>query len=317
MSYEVDVLFHPFFELCSSLDAYMNKQSHKHYDLKPGWAASVKKQISPELHQQIEELYNDRKKDPFFPFAIGYGVMISHDEWMNEKDPLHAIHWLEQLNEDALYQKMNQLLGEKMQVPSISLLHHFRIRWIRVLTGWYKQYFRQMDPDILTGLGKDAEEKRKDLSNTPVEEWVEKATQGLWITQVEGLQKVILFPQYHCRPFNLFDYVDHTCYIGYPVDALPPAVESPPPQLLRITHALSDSNRLRILHYLKEESRSFTEIVQHMGLAKSTINHHLVALRAAGIVRVIVTLKKGFDRYQLRQTFIKELSDYLHDYLET
>lgn len=32
--------------------------------------------------------------------------------------------------------------------------------------------------------------------------------------------------------------------------------------------------------------RSFTDVVRKTGLAKSTVHHHLVALRASGLVRV-------------------------------
>ncbi len=99
-------------------------------------------------------------------------------------------------------------------------------------------------------------------------------------------------------------------------DALPPVPGTPPPALLRLTHALSDESRLRILRYLAAGERSFTEVVREIGLAKSTVHHHLVALRAAGLVRVRHDAANAVG-YGLRADALDDLdarlTSFLHD----
>ncbi|WP_153944935.1 ArsR/SmtB family transcription factor, partial [Acinetobacter baumannii] len=58
-----------------------------------------------------------------------------------------------------------------------------------------------------------------------------------------------------------------------------------PRSLLRLARCLADESRLRILRFLTDGPRSFTEIVSHMGLAKSTVSYHMIMLRGAGLVR--------------------------------
>ena len=101
-----------------------------------------------------------------------------------------------------------------------------------------------------------------------------------------GLVRVLLVPQYHYRPWNLNEYHRGLRIIMYPVDALATPPGELPPGLLRLTRALADENRLRILRLLASSPRSFTEVVESTRLAKSTVHYHLVLLRAAGLVRV-------------------------------
>ncbi|SEM69570.1 ArsR/SmtB family transcription factor [Lihuaxuella thermophila] len=314
MNYSVQVIFHVYLECVLSLLTYMSKPSHKHYELWTGWAASVKKAISSRLHQQISDLYQDKKQDVFHPILIGFYGILSHKEWMDEQNPIRVIHWIEQLPVEELVDQTS-LLVQKKPLPSAATLHYFRNRWVQILYEWNEQYFRQVDSQIITGLKKDALEKQKWFSLYPVEEQVEKATNGLYIQPGNGVDRVYLFPQYHSRPFNIIDYDSKNFYIGYSADPLPTAEEEPPPSLTRMTHALSDPNRLKILRFLGDKTRSFSEIAQEIGLSKSTVHHHLVALRAAGMIRVLYQ-KSGHDRYQLRGSFIPELAIQLQDYMK-
>jgi DNA-binding IclR family transcriptional regulator len=69
------------------------------------------------------------------------------------------------------------------------------------------------------------------------------------------------------------------------------------------------------LRFLATGPRSFTDVVQVMGLAKSTVHHHMVVLRAAGLVRVHHGGEKATTAYSLRPGAVDQLRDMLRAYL--
>jgi DNA-binding transcriptional ArsR family regulator len=161
-----------------------------------------------------------------------------------------------------------------------------RDRYVRVLAAWDEQYFQLVDPAILRGLEADAASRQAHVGTMAPETLVEAATCGVHFVPQPGPELVLLVPQYHYHPWNVFQDYRGLRVIQYPADALPAVPGEPPPDLLRLTRALSDESRLRILRFLATGPRSFTDVVQFMGLAKSTVHHHMVVLRAAGLVRV-------------------------------
>jgi DNA-binding transcriptional ArsR family regulator len=129
------------------------------------------------------------------------------------------------------------------------------------------------------------------------------------------LERVLLVPQHHCRPINLYEHFKNMYVYGYPVDVFPVEPGAPPQALTRLTAALADSSRLRILRFLAGAPRTFTEVRKETGLAKSTVHHHLVTLRAAGLIRV-QDLADGSARYSLRPAALNLLGARLGAYIE-
>jgi DNA-binding transcriptional ArsR family regulator len=105
--------------------------------------------------------------------------------------------------------------------------------------------------------------------------------------------------------------------ILYPCDAaVVPTAEMPPAPLLRLTRALSDESRLRMLRFLaRTPSSSLTEVSRFAGLSQPTVHHHLTQLRAAGLVRIQFG-PSGPNRYSLRPHALEQLAEQLGDYLE-
>jgi len=115
-------------------------------------------------------------------------------------------------------------------------------------------------PIKLTGRLSAANQYTVGKSAVSVQENLRKIGIDMQIDQQEP-QTVLLVPQYHYRPWNLYALFAELKVYEYPVDALPTAPEDPPPALLRLTRALADENRLRILRFLAGGRRSFTEVV--------------------------------------------------------
>jgi DNA-binding transcriptional ArsR family regulator len=142
----------------------------------------------------------------------------------------------------------------------------------------------------------------------------EAATEGMRLYPSDLLKQVILTPQYHARPLVTSAIYDEFVFTSYSCDVLPPEEGRPAAGLLRLTRALSDETRLFILRLLTGRQLNFTEIVKVVGLSKSTIHYHLIALRAAGLV--IVHSNGKSTSYSLRLEALNGLPGRIGEYLE-
>ena len=88
--------------------------------------------------------------------------------------------------------------------------------------------------------------------------------------------------------------------------------EEPPERLVALAKALGDERRLRVLRRLTNGSFTLQELADHFEMPKTTLLHHLVILRAAGIVRVGPGTA---GRYSLRPDVPIELARLLQVYL--
>ena len=63
---------------------------------------------------------------------------------------------------------------------------------------------------------------------------------------------------------------------------------TPDARLVALYRALGDGTRLRILRRLAAGAATVGRISTELGLAKSTVHEHLLSLRSAGLVRLVV-----------------------------
>jgi len=177
----------------------------------------------------------------------------------------------------------------------------------RVLRAWAER-FGAIEPRVSAMLERDAAARSSEAANLPVEEVVERVTGGIRFTPDSGLSRIILAPSYFARPYNyLFGEQDWRMYC-YPIadaalDGDPSAL---PGATLRLFKALGDETRLRILRLLAGGDLYLTEIAERMRLSKPTVSHHMVVLRAAGLVTVTET--GGLTYYTLRRERLADAS---------
>jgi DNA-binding transcriptional ArsR family regulator len=302
--YEVVVDWSPTYELAVSLRAFLGRSEHKTFELGPGWPKLVRQSLTPALSAQLSSM---RVLDDF----IFLDLLIRRCP--GERRVSDFIPWLAGLSAGQLYEWLAPIVPAK-QAPALMDLAGIRDRYVEILDAWNEQYFQGVDPAILTGLERDAAEKRELLGHMEPPELVEIATSGMTVQPQGHVDWLWLVPQYHYRPWNLLAFFRTGRLIQYPVDALPLGPDEISPRLRRLTKAVSDESRLRILRLLSAGPASFTDVVTFIKLSKSTVNHHLVVLRAAGLVRVHDSGERS-TTYSLRPDALDLLHDDLRSYL--
>ncbi len=302
--YRVEVVWAPAFELLASLKAYVSRSEQKTLDLEAGWGKEVRGRLTRELTAELAA--------PRVLQAVDLFDLLA---WQcpGEPDAEHFLEWVRALSLGDLYERVAPfVLRSHFSVPDD--LEGTRQWYLRLLAAWDEQYFSQVDPAVLAGLRTDAAAKTALIAGMAPDDLVEMASNGVQIAPEMAPEVVVLIPQYHYRPWNLFSYYQNLVLVEYPADALPPAAGEPPTGLLRLTRALSDPSRLGILRLLVDNRRSFSELVTMTGLAKSTVHHHMVALRAAGVVQVYGVGGRTVT-YQLRPNAADDLGNRLRAYL--
>lgn len=170
----------------------------------------------------------------------------------------------------------------------------------RVLRAWRERY-EVIEPRIARMVERDVAARRREAEGVAVGDVVEHTTGGVRFVPEAGITRIILAPSYFARPYNyLFGEQDWRMYC-YPVadsvlDGDPSAL---PGATVRLFKALGDETRLRIIRSLGDGDLYLTEIAERMGLSKPTVKHHMMVLRAAGLVTVTET--GGLTYYTLRR----------------
>jgi DNA-binding transcriptional ArsR family regulator len=183
-----------------------------------------------------------------------------------------------------------------------------------ILERWYERVFRDLEPEIMPIIERDAEAKRALSQTVSLERLVEVATNGFELVPEPGLRKVVLIPSYVDRPWNVpTEYQDAKIFI-YPVadESIAEDTNTPPVRLVRLMKALADERRLRILKKLTTGSYTLQEIADDFGVAKTTLHHHLAILRSAGLVLV----QSDERLYSLRQNGMPDVNKILDSYLK-
>ena len=92
--------------------------------------------------------------------------------------------------------------------------------------------------------------------------------------------------------------------------------DAPPSALVAVYRALGDERRLRLLRRLSEGPASLADLTDHLGLAKSTVFHHIGVLRSAGLIRVAISSDhKQQSTYSLRLEAFPDQRTLMDQYL--
>ncbi|MBD8497433.1 ArsR/SmtB family transcription factor [Paenibacillus arenosi] len=186
--------------------------------------------------------------------------------------------------------------------------------YIPLLHEWYEHYFRWSVPNWEPILIQDAAEKTRLLHKMSPVDLIELATNGAVFENNDHMREVVLAPMWHYRPIINTCTFTNTTLVLYATDS-EEEDDVPPKSLKRMIHALSSDVRLKMLRYLSHESVTFSELVSFVQLEESTVQQHLVILRAAGYIRTFWNGK--VERIFLRQEGIADLSAFLENYVQS
>lgn len=297
MNINVDVKFYPHYELLNSIHVFAHHRQFKHSELGLKWIKAVENEISSELQEKIhvEDFISKLRLIELLTLSTELSFECISD----------YLKWLEDLNEEEV---CVHLSIKKEEIPSGFLTI------VDVIKEWYKQYFQRIDQQIITDLAKDAETHRKAIPTENKLDFIEELTNGFRLEGFEEFTKIILIPHYHGRPINVFGHWDNVYMIWYPSSQALKDVEEPSPMLQQALKALNDKNRLKMLRYIGEETRSFGDLHKYSGLAKSTAHYHVVTLRASGLIRVHMSPNSS-EKFSLRQTGFEWFNQNLMKYV--
>lgn len=184
---------------------------------------------------------------------------------------------------------------------------------LRIAHTWNGSFFKEHERTVWPALQRDAAAKQRLLETTTPERAIEIAT-GMIHQPTPGLLRIALAPQFAYRPWNVFVQRGEVGVWCYPMadESLEQDEGAPPRQLVRLVKALADEKRLQILRALSVKDSTLQDLTASLGMPRSTVHHHLLALRSAGLVR----MTSGPDvRYILRREALSEPSGLLRGYL--
>jgi DNA-binding transcriptional ArsR family regulator len=304
----VELAWSPTDELALSLIAFALRGAHAVLELGPDWVRAVRRTLPPSFPFHLlhgpRAVYTKQTS----PLVLS---LVRHSP--RNADPAAFIDWLAGLAPGELYDHLCAVTCEDVRLPRD--LAGFRDGLVELLGSWHTSYFRTVDPAILDGLAREVERRRPLVGRLAPVDLVEQLTNGVWLAELRPTERVVLVPQYHSRPTNHDEFERDTYLIWYPADVLPSKADAPSPMLRRLTRALADDSRLRILRFLADgPPRTLTEVARHVGLSQPTVHHHLILLRAAGLTRTSVG-RAGPSRYELRPNVVDAVGRQLRDFL--
>lgn len=169
--------------------------------------------------------------------------------------------------------------------------HLLRERLVRLLEGFYERAYRPWEAEARRRVERDVAAKRRLAERLPPETFVEQATGGL-VPDPAVVGEVAVAPSWFVRPYSLV--ADHVGVRTYVVPTGEEAGSREEEAVLRVARALADETRLRILRMLAGREMYAQQVAQALGTSHVTALHHLAALRAARLVRVV---ERGPLRY--------------------
>ncbi|HEY7127618.1 MAG TPA: winged helix-turn-helix domain-containing protein [Ktedonobacterales bacterium] len=299
MAYRVEVEWSPAFELVVSLRAYV-RGAPRQLELDSGWWDAARQRVGSNLVTE-EEFHSS-----------GWLYLFA---WLcpEREDAGAFLRWLASLSAGQFYERLAphltkgnpglpQDLGASLEAA------------VRFMTAWHEGYFQQVNQAILQGLEAEAVAHHAEAASAASEMLFERLTHGIRLTAPPEVERVLLVPQYHYRPAEIQQNWKGMRLCLYPADVLPPAPGDPPQALLRLTRALDDESRLRILRLLSRKPLTFTEVLHETGLTRGTVHHHLAALRAAGLIAE-EDVYNGPTTYRLRLSALDDLNQQLRIFL--
>lgn len=304
MEYVLKIDVSPVYELLDSFMLYVTRKWTSNLDIGPDWVRDIDGRIPPPkvaaLRTAADWPFNDY--DVLYTWAYTHGPAAKVQLFLEHMESATAEEWF---GLAAPY------------IPGFTLEECRRIKdgYGPLLRLWHEQYFRHVESKMLALLIEDASEKKLLQSKMEPGALIEYASGGIVIEDIPELETVVLLPTVHHRPINTYCFLNKLILVQYPVDVPVENEEEPPTLLLRMTKALSDPVRLKLLRYVADEPKSLWEIQSEFsGQSGDILMHHLLMLRVAGLLRIHLRDEQN-ERFSIRPDGASELQMFLESYI--
>lgn len=262
----------------------------KYLELGSKWPKEIDASITPELKEAIK-----LKENLFFEDLM----VLLIEQSPAQNDIRSFFDWLASMSAGEIYERLAPLLDDKKTLPTD--LSFQRDNSIALLKAWNEEYFQHIDHKILHCLKQDAEEKVDGIETYSAKGIINQSSR--FIIETDTITSVCLIPAFHFQPMSLVDQFRDKLYITYPVNYNQNAFS----EVLKITKALGDERRLRILQLLSRGTYTFTDIVSAIGMAKGNIHHHLSILRGVGLLNIHLADEPNTYFYSTNEGFTSRL----------
>ncbi|HEX2765146.1 MAG TPA: metalloregulator ArsR/SmtB family transcription factor [Candidatus Limnocylindria bacterium] len=334
----------PAYELLESLLPVIEGDRDDTYDVGPEWVADLRARAGDALIARIREVCFDNADLFTSLVTLAYETPAPRDvpaflEHLRETDPVELkLHLVSFYTREA--RRMTPLSVMRAAVagdraardeflrtshPEVEEWTHFlanildadgdelKAGILEVLAEWHEKVWKAEALTILPIIERDAAAKRAMLTAMPIDEFVREATNGVEYVPRPGVARIVMVPSFVQRPLVSYTEYADVQLIVYPVadESVTAATDEPPRRLVRLSKALGDEKRLRILRALADGEKTLMELADMFGVAKTTMHHHMIILRSAGLVTVGV----GQKRYRLRQEALPDVGGLLAGYL--
>lgn len=301
MSYQVEVDYSPTYEMVCSFMIFCKKKWTKHLELGSDWIKRVEQQLDPEFLTAVVQIKNTQVLDYFYLLAWKSPEKVSTRSFLK---------WVNELSEPELYEILHPYVGIMAQ-EWYEQVGNFT----GLLKTWYERYFKLLDKETMMSLHHDYQLKNVLLPKMEPQKLIELATSGVILEPVDELHTVVLVPSVHFRPLNHYNNYIGVTIMHYALDTQQEEDDekSPPVELMRMTRALADPSRVQLLKLITQAPKSFTEVVNISNLSKGTVHHHMMMLRAAGLIRIHIHGNQ--ERFSYRREGILDLKGFLEFYL--
>ncbi|WP_289137675.1 helix-turn-helix transcriptional regulator [uncultured Brevibacillus sp.] len=300
--YSIKVEWSAAYECIISLYAYIYEKERKHLQLGSAWKEETTRMLPDSF---AVELADER-------WEVLHRLVLLVAQSPRKASVTDFLEWLELIPPGEIY----ELLAPWVETIPLNL-GEIRDHSLSLLKRWNEHYFSKVEPRILESLKQSARETEELAKTLPAIETIDQVTHGIWIEQMNELQEVVLIPQYHCAPTSVLDFHRGIATCLYPVKDAGRLHPQPLLELLPLTQCLADEKRLLILRCLSNGTCTLGELQQQVSLAKSTVHHHVTALRRAGLIRAHYTGSSTIAYYSLRGQFVDRLPVLLRSFLES
>jgi DNA-binding transcriptional ArsR family regulator len=187
---------------------------------------------------------------------------------------------------------------------------------VSIVEDWGSRVFPRFADHAAALVRRDVAAKQTLFRDEPMHQALRVATNGVDFDLAGWATEIVVIPSVALRPFiaPVESGSKQLILCSVADEAFDDNPATPPRRLVKVTAALGDEVRLRILHELAGADLTAAELAARIGIERTSLHHHLGVLRSAGLVAARAEGLQSW-RYTRRADGITGVSAALNRYL--